>query len=999
MAPKAKPKAAPPASANSTAPKKDVQPPLSTRMSRLLPDAEHFTVVAQCPTQGLIAAAVGSQIVLVRTMGTLSAPPPPPTSGSPKQRNQAASSQNDSSILPEQHTAPVTVLSFSEDGAFLASGGKDNRVVLWFVSRKGEVTVSDQALTGHGQPISRVVFSPKGDLVASTAGSDRLVKVSSILTPSIGQAESSRSATSTVIKTDSAILDIRFSDTKENEILVLCVSELVTFDVVSGQRLSSRLQGMKQVGSLPYRVSTTPFVVCSNPTEANTVKVVHRLTGSITQVFRCSTEIPVIQGTETSGGDGGGGVPPAATPVMKSYYFSEVAMRFSPDDALLAVLWEPRLAAGKALSDEVEQLPRILEVYSVSDGSRLLRRFVRPTSTTSFLNPNFVPELEGMTGLLFTDEIRSPPPGASASSTITLAQPVSTVKLQPATPAAKEEDVVYPATVPAGLLLASMEASAGGSAAVPPPKKKPESKAPQVPPHPIDSLFTALIEKIRALEGIGNVKTVTNGTGKAGKGPAPKPSPAAPTSEAELQARDLRRPELLQDLTAISTAIAALPKNGAPVKRLLARVEELQPMVEVHAKLIAQFPLPASAGGPAGQALWPYQQARDAIKTFKKQMVVPILTARLTQRQRREQIQEKAKLGIDVEPEELAELNTLDDKVQRLFAEFKPAYDSFTALLRPGFPELSHVIWEELDRHCGMGKLRMDLTLADFSYTSLPTAPDVLKATTHPASQKAKGLKANYILKKFSSNEDFYREMEAMRVAQSNGVHHPNVAEVEFAFEEGYGATAVYYLAMPWYLCDSKTWFKRQLEAKNGSAVLRALLEMADGLSCLHHNGVIHGDLKPDNLMFDVDQPTGRPKWIDFDFAGVDPKTLAVLKLKTAAVGISLGFAPPEFFDGSTKNRTRESDVYSLGCTFAALLGMPDPTTADAAGAGKGKSTTGKLAQEVLGTATYDSLTELCRLMTHQAPEKRLSLSQSTQLGGRPVLERLGELYSQLTDE
>jgi serine/threonine protein kinase len=344
----------------------------------------------------------------------------------------------------------------------------------------------------------------------------------------------------------------------------------------------------------------------------------------------------------------------------------------------------------------------------------------------------------------------------------------------------------------------------------------------------------------------------------------------------------------------------------------------------------------------------------------------------------------------------LAELNALDAKVQQLFAEFKPAYDSLLSLLRPGFPELANVIWEDLDRHCGMGKLRMDLTLADFDYTSLPTAPDVLKATTKVASQNSKGLKANYILKKFASNEDFYREMEAMRVAQSNGVHHPNVGEVEFAFEEGYGASALYYLAMPWYLCESRTWFKHQLEAKNASAVIRALVEMADGLSCLHHNGVIHGDLKPENLMFDVDQPTGRPKWIDFDFAGVDPKTLAVLKLKTAVVGVSLGFAPPEFFDGSTENRTRESDVYSLGQTFAALLGMPDPAL-DALSP-KGKSTQGKVSREVLGSATYDALCELCRLMTQPAPEKRVSLSQSSQVGGRSVLERLSELYSNLTE-
>lgn len=147
--------------------------------------------------------------------------------------------------------------------------------------------------------------------------------------------------------------------------------------------------------------------------------------------------------------------------------------------------------------------------------------------------------------------------------------------------------------------------------------------------------------------------------------------------------------------------------------------------------------------------------------------------------------------------------------------------------------------------------------------------------------------------------------------------------------------------------------------------------------------------------MFDLDHPTGRPKWIDFNFAGVDPKTNALLKLRTAAVGVSLGFAPPEFFDGSTQHRSRESDVYSLGRTFAALLeiSLPDDLVTSAA-----PTPSREAAREVLGTPVYDKLLGLLTAMTRPAPEKRISLTQDTPLARPGVSQVLQGLASDVAD-
>ncbi len=70
------------------------------------------------------------------------------------------------------HTKPVSSVAFSADGRFLVSGGGDLVVRVWDLSSKTEL----KALRGHGDWVSSVAFSPDGRSVLS-AGVDRAVKV------------------------------------------------------------------------------------------------------------------------------------------------------------------------------------------------------------------------------------------------------------------------------------------------------------------------------------------------------------------------------------------------------------------------------------------------------------------------------------------------------------------------------------------------------------------------------------------------------------------------------------------------------------------------------------------------------------------------------------------------------------------------------------------------------------------------------------------------------
>ncbi len=94
----------------------------------------------------------------------------------------------------------------------------------------------------------------------------------------------------------------------------------------------------------------------------------------------------------------------------------------------------------------------------------------------------------------------------------------------------------------------------------------------------------------------------------------------------------------------------------------------------------------------------------------------------------------------------------------------------------------------------------------------------------------------------------------------------------------------------------------------------RILLEAARGLDSAHSQGIVHRDIKPDNLLLDEQ---GRVKIADFGLAkgGLGAQGLTV-------VGTVMGtpaYMSPEQWDDSSSADIR-SDLYSLGCTFFKML-------------------------------------------------------------------------------
>lgn len=96
--------------------------------------------------------------------------------------------------------------------------------------------------------------------------------------------------------------------------------------------------------------------------------------------------------------------------------------------------------------------------------------------------------------------------------------------------------------------------------------------------------------------------------------------------------------------------------------------------------------------------------------------------------------------------------------------------------------------------------------------------------------------------------------------------------------------------------------------------VLRMALDVADGLSALNREGLVHGDIKPGNIVLDRD---GNAKLVDFGLSGMTRHDSS-----GALVGTP-NYIAPELLRCAAD--THRSDLYSLGATLYHLLSGRPP--------------------------------------------------------------------------
>lgn len=153
--------------------------------------------------------------------------------------------------------------------------------------------------------------------------------------------------------------------------------------------------------------------------------------------------------------------------------------------------------------------------------------------------------------------------------------------------------------------------------------------------------------------------------------------------------------------------------------------------------------------------------------------------------------------------------------------------------------------------------------------------------------------------------ERFFREARA-----AAKLEHPNIVQVQ---DVGTTERNLHYIIMQ-YIDGRNIEEKIQAEGKHApKEATRIVLEIARGLQAAHRAGVIHRDIKAENILV---TNTGQVKLTDFGLAK-DLNSELKLTADGAMIGTPLYMAPEI---GRVKEIDGRVDIYSLGVTFYYLL-------------------------------------------------------------------------------
>ncbi len=233
---------------------------------------------------------------------------------------------------------------------------------------------------------------------------------------------------------------------------------------------------------------------------------------------------------------------------------------------------------------------------------------------------------------------------------------------------------------------------------------------------------------------------------------------------------------------------------------------------------------------------------------------------------------------------------------------------------------------------------------------------DVYKAMDH----KLNRLVAVKMLKaEFRGDRSFIAKFRKEAQAAA-GLTHPNIVSVYDVGED----RGLYYIVME--LVEGIT-LKNYIAKKGKLSVKEATsiaIQVALGLECAHNQGIIHRDVKPQNIMISVD---GKVKLSDFGIAkAINANTI------TANVMGSVHFSSPEQVRGGFSDS--KSDIYSLGITMYEMVTGRVPFDGDTTVSIAIKH----LQEEIVPPSRYTpdlpySLEQIILKCTQKNPERRYS--------------------------
>jgi serine/threonine-protein kinase len=214
-------------------------------------------------------------------------------------------------------------------------------------------------------------------------------------------------------------------------------------------------------------------------------------------------------------------------------------------------------------------------------------------------------------------------------------------------------------------------------------------------------------------------------------------------------------------------------------------------------------------------------------------------------------------------------------------------------------------------------------------------------------------------------------------------LHHPAFAQIYSIEQDDEG------WAIVMELIAGQTW--RQLAQDKERpldlpTVLGWMVQLAEAMEAAHQSGLIHGDLKPSNLMLD---PAGKVRILDLGLAFHDDAqaTTSVMQLEQQG---TIAYMAPEVLLGAAPGR--QSDIYAMGVILFELA-----TGARPFGNMSGLALAAAQMQSSSADWTFpdtlpDEVVQLIRAMTARRLDQRLSAMQQ-------VSQRAADCGEQLMEE
>src|SRR5829696_4091852 len=161
----------------------------------------------------------------------------------------------------------------------------------------------------------------------------------------------------------------------------------------------------------------------------------------------------------------------------------------------------------------------------------------------------------------------------------------------------------------------------------------------------------------------------------------------------------------------------------------------------------------------------------------------------------------------------------------------------------------------------------------------------------------------------------FQREARAL-----SALNHPNLVTI---YEVG-EANGLHFIAME--LVEGKTLSSRR-DKLSLKELLPIVAQVAEALGAAHQSGIIHRDVKPDNVMV---RPDGYAKVLDFGLvklAEVEPTAVAAAQTQLGVAMGTLAYMSPEQASGEPVDH--RTDIWSLGVVLYELATGEKPFTGE----------------------------------------------------------------------